>query len=74
MLKGFLNKKVNVIPPLFYQNQFIIGFEEKAELLYQQSSIYRYFSNKDVGKVIQNLNPNIVRRHGSISIQKDFNF
>ena len=33
MLKGFLNnKKIPLIPPLFYKNRFITYFEEKAEI------------------------------------------
>ena len=33
ILKSFLNnKKISLIPPLFYENCFITNFKEKAEL------------------------------------------
>ena len=33
ILKSFLNnKKIHLIPPLFYENRFITNFKEKAEL------------------------------------------
>ena len=32
LLKIFLNKKIPLIPPLFHENRFIIGFKETVEL------------------------------------------
>ena len=92
-LKSFLNnKKIPVIPPLFYENCFITNFKEKAKLfnsffagqcslvtnasklpsiftLYTDNRLSTVtFSQDDIGKIIQNLNPNKAHGHDNISI------
>ena len=94
ILKRFLNnKKIPVIPPLFYENSFITNFKEKAELfnsffadqcslmsnaskLPSNFTLYTdnrpsavTFSQDDIGKIFQNLNPNKDHDHDNISIR-----
>ena len=94
ILKSFLNnKKIPLIPPLFYENCFITNFKEKAELfnsffadqcslmsnasklpsnftLYTDNRLSTVtFSQDDIGKIIQNLNPNKAHGHDNISIR-----
>ena len=93
ILKSFLNnKKIPLIPPLFYENCFITNFKEKAELfnsffadqcslmsnasklpsnftLYTDNRLSTVtFSQDDIGKIIQNLNPNKAHGYDDISI------
>ena len=87
------NKKIPLIPPLFYENCFITNFKEKAELfnsffadqcslmsnasklpsnftLYTDNRLSTVtFSQDDIGKIIQNLNPNKAHGHDNISIR-----
>ena len=79
------NKKILLIPLLFHENCFITDFKERAKqysLIRKNSelptSLTFYtdnrlstvsFSNEDVGKIIQNLNPNKAHGHDNISIR-----
>ena len=75
LLNRFLNnKKIPLIPPLFHENKFVTDFKEKAEpshLHYftdnRLSSVS--FSQDDIAKIIQNLDPNKAHCQNNISIR-----
>ena len=79
------NKKILLIPLLFHENCFITDFKERAKqysLIRKNSelptSLTFYtdnrlstvsFSHQDLGKIIENLNPNKAHDHDNISIR-----
>ena len=79
------NEKIPCIPPLLHQDKFIIDFKEKAEMFDNcftdqcfilknklpatLSKNHSDFSNKDILKIIRNLDSNKVHGHDMISIR-----
>ena len=79
------NEKIPCIPPLLHQDKFIIDFKEKAEMFNNcfadqcfilknklpatLSKNHSDFSNKDILKIIRNLDSNKVHGHDMISIR-----
>ena len=62
-----------MIPPLFYQDKFVMQFKEKAEIFTSSFAKkivhFLYFSvEDDIAKIIENLDPNKIHGHNSISI------
>ena len=78
LLKNSLYRKILVSTPFSFENNFVIGLQEKSEVsnsLFQQNFIFLVtndylqieFCTSDIDKIIQNLDPNMDRGHDDIS-------